>query len=198
MADNPIINTSNIPQIVMYPGQVRPTDEHLRFTKQLGLDTVMVAGLPEDLQNVEGLLSIKKRYEDAGIKVYSVLGPIGMQPKEIVLNLPGRDELIEKYLNWIRTLAKAGFHYTNSGFMGGTGVWTTRQGGEATTRESATREFDESAPQLNKRRQKFGTAHLPKIGPELSESMNRPMGESIHAKKFWKTGPTYQESRARS
>jgi mannonate dehydratase len=143
---NPASN--NIPIIVMYPGQAKPTDEYLLFIKQLGLDTVLVAGVPEELRNVEGLLSIKKRYTDAGIKVYSILGPIGMQPKEIVLNLPGRDELIDEYLNWIRTLAKAGFHYTNSGFMGGTGVWTTKQGGEANTRGAGTREFNDAAPTI--------------------------------------------------
>ncbi len=145
---NPASN--NTPIIVMYPGQAKPTDEYLLFMKQLGLDTVLVAGLPEDLRNVEGLLSIKKRYTDAGIKVYSVLGPIGLQPKEIVLNMPGRDELIEEYLNWIRTLGKAGFHYTNSGFMGGTGVWTTGRDGKANTRGAATREFNEAAPTITR------------------------------------------------
>ena len=143
---NPASNlSSNTPIIVMYPGLAEPTDEYLLFTKQIGLDTVLVAGLPEHLRSVEGLLSIKKRYADAGIKVYSVLGPIGMQPKEIVLNMPGRDKLIEEYMDWIRTLSKAGFHYTNSGFMGGTGVWTTRRGGKANIRGAETREFDEAA-----------------------------------------------------
>lgn len=146
---NPDSNTStNSPIIVMYPGLAEPTDEYLLFTRQIGLDTVLVAGLPEHLRSVEGLLSIKKRYTDAGIKVYSVLGPIGMQPKEIVLNMPGREELIEDYLNWIRTLSKAGFYYTNSGFMGGTGVWTTGRGGEANVRGAGTREFDEAAPTI--------------------------------------------------
>ena len=136
------------PIITMYPGMAEPTDEYLLFTRQIGLDTVLVAGLPEHLRSVDGLLSIKKRYADAGIRVYSVLGPIGMQPKEIVLNLPGRDDLIEDYLNWIRTLAKAGFYYTNSGFMGGTGVWTTGRNGEANVRGAGTREFNEAAPTI--------------------------------------------------
>ena len=141
----PIINqSSNTPILVMYPGLAEPSDEYLLFIKQIGLDTVLVAGLPEYLRNVEGLLSIKKRYADAGIRVYSVLGPIGMQPKEIVLNMPGRDKLIEEHLDWIRTLSKAGFHYTNSGFMGGTGVWTTGRGGTVNNRGAGTREFDEA------------------------------------------------------
>ncbi len=135
----------NSPVIAMYPGLARPTDDYLLFTKQIGLDTVMVMGLPEDMRSVDALLWIKKRYADAGISVYTICGPISMQPKEIVLNMPGRNQLIEEYLNWIRILGKAGIHYTNSGFMGATGVWTTRRGGEATTRGAATREFDEAA-----------------------------------------------------
>jgi mannonate dehydratase len=148
---NPTSNLSlNTPIIAMYPGQAEPTDEYLLFIKQIGLDTVMVMGLPEELRSVEGLLSIKKRYADAGIKVYSICGPISMQPKEIVLNMPGRDKLIEDYLDWIRTLGKAGIQYSNSGFMGGTGVWTTKWGDEASTRGAATREFNEVAPTITR------------------------------------------------
>ncbi len=143
-------HSDNTPIIAMYPGLAQPTDEYLLFTKQQGLDTVMVMGLPEELRNLEGLLSIKKRYADAGISLYTVGGPIAIQPKEIVLNMPGRDKLIEDYLNWIRTLGKAGIHYTNSGFMGGTGVWTTKRGGEASIRGAATREFDETAPTITR------------------------------------------------
>ncbi len=138
-------SSPNTPVLAMYPGLAEPSDEYLLFIRQIGLDTVMVMGLPEDMRSVEGLLSIKKRYADAGINVYTICGPISMQPKEIVLNMPGRDRLIEEYLNWIRTLGKAGIHYTNSGFMGGTGVWTTGRGGGASTRGAATREFDVAA-----------------------------------------------------
>jgi mannonate dehydratase len=151
---NPVNNSSSgVPEIVMYPGLASPTEEYLLFIRQIGIETVLVAGLPKELQSVEGLISIKKRYADAGIKVYSILGPIGIQPKEIVLNMPGRDELIEDYLNWIRILGKAGLRYTNSGFMGATGVWTTARGGKASSRGAATREFDETAstmPQIPK------------------------------------------------
>ncbi len=146
---NPVNNSSSgVPEIVMYPALARPTEEYLLFIRQIGIESVLVAGIPEELRNLEGLVSIKKQYTDAGLKVYSVLGPIGIQPKEIVLNLPGRDEKIEEYLNWIRTLGQAGFNYTNSGFLGATGVWTTGKGGKSNSRKAATREFDESKPTL--------------------------------------------------
>ena len=43
---------TNSPIIVMYPGLAEPTDEYLLFTRQIGLDTVLVAGLPAHLRNV--------------------------------------------------------------------------------------------------------------------------------------------------
>jgi mannonate dehydratase len=142
---NPVNDSSSgIPEIAMYPALARPSEEYLLFIKQIGIESVLVAGIPEELQNLEGLKSIKKTYIDAGLKVYSVLGPIGLQPKEIVLNMPGRDEKIVEYLNWIRILGEAGFRYTNSGFMGATGVWTTGKGGPSNSRGAATREFNES------------------------------------------------------
>ena len=41
---------------------------------------------------------------------------------EVVLNLPGRDERIEEYLNYLRYLGEAGIHYMTYGFMGN-GLW---------------------------------------------------------------------------
>jgi mannonate dehydratase len=146
---NPVNDSaSGIPEIVMYPALARPTEEYLLFIRQIGIESVLVAGIPKELQNLEGLLSIKKLYTDAGLKVYSVMGPIGIQPKEIVLNMPGRDEKIDEYLNWIRLLGQAGFRYTNSGFLGATGVWTTGKGGASNSRGAATREFNENEPTL--------------------------------------------------
>ncbi len=142
---NPVNGSSSgIPEIVMYPALAKPSKEYLLFIKQIGIESVLVAGIPEELQNLNGLKGIKKAYSDAGLKGYSVLGPIGLQPKEIVLNLPGRDEKIGEYLNWIRLLGEAGFRYTNSGFMGATGVWTTGKGGLSNSRGAPTREFNES------------------------------------------------------
>jgi mannonate dehydratase len=165
--------SSNTPTIAMYPGQAEPTDEYLLLIKQLGLDTIMVMGLPEEMRNLEGLLSIKKRYADAGISLYTVGGPIAIQPKEIVLNLPGRDKLIEEYLDWIRTLGKAGLRYTNSGFMGATGVWTTKWGGGASTRGAGTREFDEGAPTITRFPKLLGRARI-KMPPMPSFEVNKP------------------------
>ena len=41
---------------------------------------------------------------------------------EVTLNLPGRDQKIEEYLNYLRYLGKAGIPYTTYAHMGN-GIW---------------------------------------------------------------------------
>lgn len=95
---------------------VNPTDEDLLFFKQLGVDCVFCATTPE-FSSLESLLSIKKRYADAGLTVHNIrnMGVTNNQV-DIVLNRPGRDKKIEDYKTWIRTVGKAGFHYTLTTF----------------------------------------------------------------------------------
>src|ERR1700684_2560956 len=88
-----------------------PTDEDLLFFRQLGVDCVYCAVKPE-FNSVEGLLRIKKRYADAGLTVHNMRNlAVTNNQTDIVLNRPGRDQKIEAYKTWVRTLGKAGFHY---------------------------------------------------------------------------------------
>lgn len=121
-----------------------PTDDDLRFFKQLGVDCVFCAVTPE-LNSVEGLLSIKKRYLDAGIAVHNMRNlEVTNNQVEIVLNRPGREEKIEKYKSWLRTLGKAGFHYTLSNFNLAQIVTSDF----VETRGSRTRDFDLNSPTM--------------------------------------------------
>jgi mannonate dehydratase len=63
---------------------------------------------------------------------------------DIVLNRPGRDRRIEDYKTWLRTIGKAGFHYTLSTFN----VAQVVSSGLADTRGSQTRDCDLSSSQL--------------------------------------------------
>ena len=121
-----------------------PTDEDLLFFKQLGVDCVYCPVTPA-LNSVEGLLHIKKRYADAGLAVHNMRNlAVTNNQVDIVLNRPGRDKKIEDYKTWLRTLGKAGFHYTLSNFNMAqivTSAYTE-------TRGSRTRDFDLNAPKL--------------------------------------------------
>jgi mannonate dehydratase len=115
-----------------------PTDDDLLFFKQLGADCVFCAVTPE-LNSVEGLLHIRKRYADAGLTVHNMRNlPVTNNQADIVLNRSGRDQKIEVYKAWLRTLGKAGFHYTISNFNTAQIVTSSF----VDTRGSRTRDFD--------------------------------------------------------
>jgi mannonate dehydratase len=121
-----------------------PTDDDLLFFRQLGVDAVFCAVTPE-LNSVGGLLSIKKRYADAGLTVHNIrnLGVTNNQ-LEIVLNRSGRDKKIEDYKTWLRTLGGAGFHFTLSNFNLAQIVTSSF----VETRGSKTRDFDLNSPAM--------------------------------------------------
>jgi len=61
---------------------------------------------------------------------------------EVTLNLPGRDQKIEEYKNYLRNLGKAGIHYTTYAHMGN-GIWSS---GTGEVRGSRGREYDRANP----------------------------------------------------
>ena len=119
----------------------KPTDEQLLFLKQIGAEYVSVGSSP-DLRTAEGFTQIKKRYADAGITVWNIGNTDVHNMPEVTLNLPGRDEKIEQYKQYLRNLGKAGIHYTTYAHMGN-GIWSS---GRAEVRGASAREFDLSSP----------------------------------------------------
>jgi mannonate dehydratase len=123
---------------------VDPTDEDLLFYKQLGVDCVYCAVKPA-FNSVEGLLSVKKRYLAAGLVVHNFRNlAVTNNQVDIVLNRPGRDKSIEDYKSWLRTVGRAGFHYTLSNFNLAQIVLS----GFTETRGSKTRDFDLTSSEL--------------------------------------------------
>jgi mannonate dehydratase len=121
-----------------------PSDSDLLFLKQLGIGYVSV-GAPANLRTAEGFLQIKKRYADGGITVWNIGNTSVHNMPEVTLNLPGRDQKVEDYKNYLRNLGKAGIHYTTYAHMGN-GIWSS---GRAVIRGASAREYDRASP--NKR-----------------------------------------------
>jgi mannonate dehydratase len=119
-----------------------PTDDDLLFIKQLGVEHVSVASTPE-LRTADGFLQIKQRYDAAGITVWNIGNTNVHNMPEVTLNLPGRDEKIEEYKQYLRNLAKAGIHYTTYAHMGN-GIWTS---GRTDVRGASAREFNQASPE---------------------------------------------------
>ncbi len=72
---------------------------------------------------------MREQWEAGGFKVYNIgsgVGPSGSlhNMPEVTLNLPGRDQKIEEYLNYIRYLGKAGIPYSTYAHMGN-GIWSS-------------------------------------------------------------------------
>ena len=119
----------------------KPTEDELLFLKQMGAQYVSVASTP-DLRTADGFLQIKKRYSDAGITVWNIGNSDVHNMPEVTLNLPGRDQKIEEYKQYLRNLGRAGIYYTTYAHMGN-GIWSS---GRAEIRGSSAREFDMASP----------------------------------------------------
>lgn len=100
-----------------------PSEEDITFIQQMGLDQV-VLWTNGSKASAEYYSSRKKIYGDAGINVFGFGNRSVHNQDAIVLNLPGRDEKIEEYLNHLRNLGKAGIGYTTYAHMGN-GIWST-------------------------------------------------------------------------
>jgi mannonate dehydratase len=87
-------------------------DEDLLFAKQVGVNHVFTWVKSEGINERVSLFYLRKRVESFGLTLYSVgLGRAEIFEK-IHLNLPGRDEAIEEYKNFLRNLGGAGVNTT--------------------------------------------------------------------------------------
>jgi mannonate dehydratase len=118
-----------------------PSTDQLLFLKQIGAEYVSV-GAPPDMRTAEGFLAIKKRYAEAGITVWNIGNTSVHNMPEVTLNLPGRDQKIEEYKQYLRNLGKAGIYYTTYAHMGN-GIWSS---GRTMVRGATAREFDMASP----------------------------------------------------
>ncbi len=123
------------------------TPENMRYLKQLGITWVSLAASPETA-TAEGFTRMRQEWEGAGFRVYNIgsgVGPSGSlhNMPEVTLNLPGRDQKIEEYLNYIRYLGKAGIPYTTYAHMGN-GIWSS--GRVATARGYEARDMNTADP----------------------------------------------------
>ncbi len=118
-----------------------PSDDQLKFLNGIGAGYVSVGSTPE-LRTAEGFLTIKKRYAGAGITVWNIGNTSVHNMPEVTLNLPGRDQKIEEYKQYLRNLGKTGITYTTYAHMGN-GIWNS---GRGLSRGADSREFDMASP----------------------------------------------------
>src|SRR6516225_2855635 len=111
------------------------TAEDLVFARQLGVEYVSI---PTRGGTYETFARYKQRVEAAGLKVANIGNANVHNMPEVTLNLPGRDQKIEEYKQYLRDLARAGIYYTTYAHMGN-GIWSSQR--ETTRGGAAARAF---------------------------------------------------------
>jgi len=110
-------------QIAISTG-VDASDEDLQFFQQLGVEWAMVGIRSPEQHTLDFYKSLVKRFGDHGIKIYRVANRGVHNVSEITLNLPGRDEKIEEFKQFIRNIGAAGIKYNTYAHMGN-GIWSS-------------------------------------------------------------------------
>src|SRR5437764_1198339 len=97
------------------------TDEDLAFAKQMGVEYVTAGTTGGTYETFSGF---KQKIEAAGLKVTNIGNTNVHNMPEVTLNLPGREQKIEEYKQYLRNLGKAGIYYTTYAHMGN-GIWSS-------------------------------------------------------------------------
>jgi mannonate dehydratase len=126
-----------------------PSPENMLYLRQLGVTWISMGDVTPATATAEGFANWRERWESGGFRVYNEsarLAPNGnavLNVPEIVLNLPGRDERIAEFLDYIRFLGKAGIPYMTYGFEGN-GNW--RSGSAVSRRGYLASDCDLASP----------------------------------------------------
>jgi mannonate dehydratase len=130
----------------------KPTEEAVAYLKDIGITWLNLWPERADVSTAEGtaerFTEIREKWEAVGFRVYNIGGGYGPSGglhnmPEVTLNLPGRDQKIAEYLNYLRYLGKARIPYTTYAHMGND-IWRS---GQPTVRGDArASEFDMASP----------------------------------------------------
>ena len=119
-----------------------PTPEDLQFVREVGGEYVNI-WTDAKTANLENYQRLIHNVESAGLEVWNIGNLSVHNMEEVTLNLPGRDEKIEEYKNYLRLLGKVGLRYTTYAHMGN-GIWSSAR--ETTRGGAPARALDLSMP----------------------------------------------------
>ena len=100
------------------------SDEHLQFLQQLDVKWAMLNVADNDRHNAAYYREFNERLHEYGIQIYRIGNRSVHNMPEVTLNLPGRDQKIEEFIQFIRDLGEAGLCYNTYAHMGN-GIWST-------------------------------------------------------------------------
>ena len=103
-----------------------PSDDDLLFAQQLGVDC-LYTWVRGNQRNYDYLVNLRHRVEDTGLKLYNVGNMDVAKSDKIHLALPGRDEVIAQFQEFVYDLGRAGIHVTTFTWEP-TQVWSSEPG----------------------------------------------------------------------
>jgi len=113
------------------------TESHLHYLKQMGVEYVELRTAAAH-SSYDELATMKRKVEDAGLKVFEIMLSDKYNSPEITLGGPRRDEEIRFFQNFLKDLSRLGIDTTTYAWYTG-GVFTTSW---AETRGCKTRMFE--------------------------------------------------------
>lgn len=102
------------------------TDEDLQFYQQLGVEWAMVNVWDAHNHTADFYKRLVKRFGDYGLKIYRITNIDVHNVPEITLNLPGRDQKVEEFKQFIRNIGEAGVMYNTYAHMAN-GIWSSER-----------------------------------------------------------------------
>jgi mannonate dehydratase len=100
------------------------SDEDLQFFQQLGIEWAMVGIRDATQHSADFYKTLVSRFASFGLKIYRIANHGVHNVPEITLNLPGRDEKIEEFKQFIRNIGAAGVYYNTYAHMAN-GIWSS-------------------------------------------------------------------------
>lgn len=113
-------------------------EKHFNYLKQMGVEYLEIR-IPSEHSSLEDIIAIKRKVEDAGLKVFEIMLADKYSSPEFTLGLPGRDKEIILFQNFIKDLGKAGIDCTTYAWYTAGSASTT---GTALTRGCQSRLFE--------------------------------------------------------
>ncbi len=118
-------------------------EKHINYLKQMGVEYLEIR-IPSEQSSFQNIIDIRDKVEMAGLKVFEIMLADKYNFKEAALGLPGREEEILFFQNFLRDLGKAGIDTTTYAWQTG-GVYKT---GTTMTRGCRSRMFELEAAQV--------------------------------------------------
>jgi mannonate dehydratase len=98
-------------------------EKHINFLKQMGVEYLEIR-IPSEQSSLKNIIDIRDKVKKAGLKVFEIMLADKYNFKEAALGLPGREEEISFFQNFLRDLGKAGIDTTTYAWQTG-GVYKT-------------------------------------------------------------------------